>query len=80
MRIWRLGPPKQTPFLLRYYPKAVAGNPDELNRLTPRREIPFEIQPAFETTARQWQVGGGLRSPLALRDGKPIPNAIFTSR
>src|SRR5271170_2574403 len=32
-----LARPNQTPFLLRYYPKAVAGNRDELNRLTPRR-------------------------------------------
>src|SRR5580693_5905297 len=37
-----LARPNQTPFLLRYYPKAVAGNPDELNRFAPRREIPFE--------------------------------------
>ena len=47
-----LARPNQTPFLLRYYPKAVAGNPDELNRLTPSREIPFEIQPTFETDSR----------------------------
>ena len=39
--------PNQTPFLLRYYPKAVAGVADELNPMTPRREIPFEIQPTF---------------------------------
>lgn len=44
-----LARPMQTPFLLRYYPKAVAGNSDELNRLTPRREIPFEIQATFES-------------------------------
>src|SRR3954452_3914102 len=30
-----LGRPGQTAFLLRHFPKAVAGNPDELNKLTP---------------------------------------------
>src|SRR5262249_52552770 len=33
-----LARPKQTPFLLRHYPKAVAGRPEELNRLTTRSE------------------------------------------
>ena len=75
-----LARPKQTPFLLRYYPKAVAGNPDELNRLAPRREIPFEIQPAFEIHGRA--NGKSAEGPIrlvALRNGKPIPNAIFTA-
>jgi Protein of unknown function (DUF3386) len=75
-----LARPKQTPFLLRYYPKAVAGNPDELNRLTPRREVPFEIQPAFETRgqANDKSAEGRIRL-VALRNGKPIPSAIFTA-
>src|SRR6516225_7751346 len=30
-----LARPKQTPFLLRHYPKAIAGKPAELNRLKP---------------------------------------------
>ena len=47
-----LARPNQTPFLLRYYPKAVAGNPDEVNRLTPRRELPFEIQATFEVNGQ----------------------------
>jgi hypothetical protein len=72
-----LARPNQTPFLLRYYPKAVAGNPDELNRLTPRREIPFEIQPVFEKD-KEKSAGGRVRL-VALRDGKPIPNATFTA-
>src|SRR5262249_42860468 len=35
-----LARPKQTPFLLRYYPKAVAGVAEELNRMIPKREMP----------------------------------------
>ena len=79
-RIRRLFCPNQTPFLLRYYPKAVAGNPDELNRLTPRREIPFEIQSTFELNGRDKDksVSGRIRL-VALRDGKPMPNAVFTA-
>jgi hypothetical protein len=68
--------PKQTPFLLRYYPKAVTGNLDELNKLTPRPEIPFEIQPVFERNGPDKSSGGKIRL-VALRNGKPIPNATF---
>ena len=75
-----LARPKQTPFLLRYYPKAVAGNPDELNRLTPRREIAFEIQATFESGDDVSKKPGGTRVRLvALRNGKPIPGATFTA-
>src|SRR3954453_16598779 len=35
-----LARPGQTPLLLRYYPKAVAGRPGELNTLRPRPETP----------------------------------------
>ncbi len=75
-----LARPKQTPFLLRYYPKAVAGNPDELNVLTPRREIPFEIHATFETSGQHNDKSSSERIRLvALRDGKPIANAVFTA-
>ena len=74
-----LARPKQTAFLLRYYPKAVAGNPDELNRLTPRREIPFEIQPTFENGPDKNKSGGGRIQLVALRNGKPIVGAVFTA-
>ncbi len=75
-----LARPQQTPFLLRYYPKAVAGNPDELNRLAPRREISFEIQPTFEIHGQANDKAAADRIRLvALRNGKPIPNAIFTA-
>jgi hypothetical protein len=75
-----LARPKETPFLLRYYPKAVTGNADELNRLTPRREIPFEIQPTFENQAtdNDKSTVGRIRL-VALRNGKPVPNAVFTA-
>jgi hypothetical protein len=75
-----LARPNQTPFLLRYYPKAVAGNPGDLNRLSPRREIPFEIQPTFERHGQANDKSAEDRIHLvALRNGKPIPNAIFTA-
>jgi Protein of unknown function (DUF3386) len=75
-----LARPKETPFLLRYYPKAVAGNADDLNRLTPRLEIPFEIQPIFENQATDNNKFGVSRIRLvALRNGKPSPHAVFTA-
>jgi hypothetical protein len=79
-----LARPSQTPFLLRYYPKAVAGVADELNRMTPRRETPFEIQPTFENDGRDSDVNqqsaprGRIRL-VALRRGKPIAGAVFTA-
>jgi hypothetical protein len=60
--------PKQPPFLLRYYPKAIAGRPEELNRLTPRGESPLEIQATVE--------GNSIRL-VALQQGRPIPAAVF---
>ncbi len=63
-----LARPKQTPFLLRYYPKAVAGRPDELNRMPRRSETPLEIQATIEA--------GAIRL-VALRQGRPIPDAVF---
>jgi hypothetical protein len=75
-----LARPNQVSFLLRYYPKAVAGNTDELNRLTARREIPFEIQPAFENNgANAGKTGDGRIRLVALRTGKPIAGAVFTA-
>jgi Protein of unknown function (DUF3386) len=78
-----LARPKETPFLLRYYPKAMAGIPAELNRMKPKGEIPFEIQPTFENDASASDKGnrntsGGRVRLVALRHGKPIPGAVFT--
>jgi hypothetical protein len=63
-----LARPNQTPFLLRHYPKAIAGRPDELDRLTPRGEIPLEI------TAT---IAGDTIRLVALEQGRPIPGAVF---
>jgi hypothetical protein len=63
-----LARPNETPFLLRYYPRAIAGKPDELNRMRPRPEIPFEVMATIE--------GERLRL-VALKDGKPVPGAEF---
>src|SRR4051812_19087999 len=61
-----LARPKQVPFLLRHFPKAMAGNPDELNRLKPYGKLPLEI---VATSA-----GDTIRL-VVLKDGKPVPRA-----
>jgi hypothetical protein len=58
----------QTPFLLRYYPKSVAGSPAELNKAAPRAESPLEIVATFEESRIRL---------VALKGGKPRPNAEF---
>ncbi len=60
--------PKQTAFLLRHFPKAIAGNPDELNQLKPHGKLPLEIAATIQ--------GDEVRF-VALRDGKPAPKAEF---
>src|SRR5262245_42866439 len=62
--------PNQTPFLLRHYPKAIAGKPDELNRMQARPETPFEVMATLE---------GETIVFTALFQGKPIANATFTT-
>ncbi|MBI2826938.1 MAG: DUF3386 family protein [Planctomycetia bacterium] len=63
-----LARPLQTPFLLRHYPKAVAGKPDEVNRLRPRSETRLEIVPRFEDERVLLTV---------LRDGRPLAGATI---
>jgi hypothetical protein len=63
-----LARPKQTPFLLRHFPKALAGQPAELNRLKPHGQFPLEIVATCE--------GDHLRL-VAWKDGKPVPGAQF---
>lgn len=65
-----LARPNQTPFLLRYYPKAMAGSPEELNQRKPSNKVPFEIMTAIEGEKIQFMV---------LREGKPVPKAEFTT-
>ena len=61
---------KKTPFLLRHYPKAVAGRTEVIGALQPKAEIPFEIQ--------MRETKDGLEF-VALRNGKPAPGAAFTA-
>jgi hypothetical protein len=71
-----LARPNETPFLLRYYPKAVAGKPDEVNALVlvagrpgpGAKPVRLEIVPTFEN--------GRVKLAL-LREGKPMPGAAF---
>jgi hypothetical protein len=63
-----LARPNQPAFLLRHYPKAMAGTPAELNRLKPCARVPLEIVAT---------VNGERITFTALRDGKPIPRAVF---
>jgi hypothetical protein len=65
-----LARPNQTPFLLRYYPKAVAGRPDVLNAMT-RADLPdvrLEIMATFQTDEVRL---------VALRRGEPLRGAVF---
>lgn len=57
-------------FLLRYYPKAVSGDPQQVNLLKARDKTPLEIVPRFEE--------GGVKL-VALHHGKPLPGITFTT-
>jgi len=59
---------KQPAFLLRHYPKAVAGDSAAIATLQPKGEIPFEIQIRPDSAGLEF---------TALRKGKPLPNAVF---
>jgi hypothetical protein len=61
-----LARPKRTPFLLRHFPKAVAGTPEELNRLKPTDKVLLEVVAHFTEDAVRFTV---------LREGKPVPRA-----
>jgi hypothetical protein len=63
-----LARPKQTPFLLRHSPKALAGTPSELNQMKPHGGLPLEMVATIE---------GGELGLMALKDGKPVPRAEF---
>jgi hypothetical protein len=63
-----LARPKQASFLLRHYPKAMAGSPAELNRMQPYGKVPLEIMATVD--------GERLRL-VALREGKPLLRAEF---
>jgi hypothetical protein len=61
---------REVPFLLRYYPKAVAGDPASLGALRSRPGTPLEIDATFQ--------GDSITLAL-LRDGKPVPGMTFTT-
>ena len=63
-----LARPKAAPFLLRHYPKAVAGRAEDIRALRDKPEIPFEI--LLSTNGKQMQF-------IATRRGKTIPDAKF---
>src|SRR5262249_31489302 len=65
-----LARPNQTPFLLRHYPKAIAGNPDELNKREPHAKLPLERVAPIDAE--------GLHL-TAWRQGKPVPKADPTT-
>src|SRR5439155_26496380 len=61
---------RDKPFLLRYYPKAISGRPDEVTKLGRFEQIPLEIMPTFAKDSITLTV---------LRDGQPLPNAVLTT-
>jgi len=62
--------PDQTPFLLRYYPKALSGRPEVLNGLS-RATLP-EVRLEIMTTVEPDHV-----KLVGLREGKLVPDAVF---
>jgi hypothetical protein len=61
---------KQTPFLLRYFPKSLAGLPGELNKMQAHGKLPLEIVATLD---------GDALHLTALKDGKPVPRAEFVT-
>ncbi|MBM4075122.1 MAG: DUF3386 family protein [Planctomycetes bacterium] len=61
---------REIPFLLRYYPKAVSGDPEQIAKLSRSNQIPLEIMPTFTKDSVTMTV---------LKDGKPVPNTLLTT-
>ncbi len=61
---------REVPFLLRYYPKSVAGSVEEINQLAPSGRVALEIMPTFEKDGV---------SLVLLKNGKPVPKVVFTT-
>ncbi len=61
---------REIPFLLRYYPKAVAGDAAALAPLRPRPQAALEIDATFD---------GNHVTLALLRAGKPVPGVTFTT-
>lgn len=58
--------PRKTPFLLRHFPKSMAGTAAELNQLRPFEKAPLEILARIEKDGLHLTV---------VHNGKPLPNA-----
>jgi hypothetical protein len=61
---------REVPFLLRYYPKAIAGDAASLAALRPRSGAALEIDASIR---------GDHVTLVLLRDGKPVPGTVFTT-
>jgi hypothetical protein len=61
---------RETSFLLRYYPKALSGDPASLRALRPDPHAALEIDAKFD---------GDHVVLTLLRDGNPVPGAQFTT-
>ncbi len=61
---------REKSFLVRYYPKAVSGKPDEVAKFSRHEQIPLEIMPTFAKDSITMTV---------LCDGKPQANALLTT-
>ncbi len=61
---------REKAFLLRYYPKAVSGKPDEVAKLSRNTAIPLEIMPT---------IGKDSITMTVLREGKPLANTLLTT-
>jgi hypothetical protein len=64
-----LARPNQAPFLLRYYPKAIAGSLKELSHLSPTHKTPVEIVGMIDNDSLQLAL---------LRSDQPVPDVEFT--
>lgn len=61
---------REVTFLLRYYPKGIAGKAEFVNKFKPHDQVPVEIMAT---------VNDGSVTLTLLDHGKPVPNAVFTT-
>lgn len=61
---------REVTFLLRYYPKGIAGKAELVNQFKPHDQVPVEIMAT---------VNDGSITLVLLDHGKPVPNAVFTT-
>jgi hypothetical protein len=59
---------RNVPFLLRYYPKAIVGDPRQSKPIPPREKGAPEIVGTFDKDAVTFVV---------MKEGKPVPEAVF---